>query len=316
MRRLNAAESENQMLVEVYKQVEKRRAVNTNNVQVLPFYFYNKEGAKVHVAYSRYQDQSGLHWINVVAMPDRVFMGGISHNVRRTIVLAVLATLFVVLIGLSILNWVTRDLKKISFAVNQIGSGSLGHPINIRLSDEIGDLAQSFQAMQQRLQTDHLTKFPNRYAFEQALGEAIYRIESCPTEKFAVMFIDVNDFKKVNDKLGHEIGDNVLIELTLRLRTQVRKEDMVARFAGDEFVILFYDIDSRDDLKVIFNKIAIALAEPMHVGSGSINLYGAAIGVAYCPEDGTTAKELLIKADHEMYAHKDQLKKRKNDPNC
>jgi diguanylate cyclase (GGDEF)-like protein len=314
MRRLNAAESENQMLVEVYKQVEKRRAGNTNKVQIDPFYFYNKEGAKVHVAYSRFQDQSGLIWINIVAIPDQDFMGGISHNVRRTIFLAALATLFVVLIGLSILNWVTRDLKKLSFAANQVGSGSLEHPINIRRSDEIGELAQSFQAMQQRLQTDHLTRLPNRYAYEQALGEAICRIESSPIEKFAVMFIDVNDFKKINDKHGHEIGDNVLIELALRLRTQVRKEDMVARFAGDEFVVLFYDIDSRDDLKVIYNKIATALSEPMHMGSGSINLYGAAIGVAYCPEDGTTAKELLIKADHEMYAHKDQLKQMKNDP--
>lgn len=316
MTRLNAADSENPMLVEVYKQVEKHRAVIKNNVQVAPFYFYNNEGAKIHVAYSRFQDQSGLFWINVVAIPDQDFMGGISHNVRRTIVLAVLATLFVVLIGLSILNWVTRDLKKLSFAVNQIGSGSLEHPINIRRSDEIGDLAQSFQAMQQRLQTDHLTTLPNRYAFEQALGEAINRLESCPSEKFAVMFIDVNDFKKVNDNHGHEIGDNVLIELALRLRTQVRKKDMVARFAGDEFVVLFYDIESRVDLKVIFHKIETALAEPMHMGSGSIHLYGAAIGVAYCPEDGKTAKELLIKADHEMYAHKDQLKKKQNNSNC
>ncbi len=310
MTRLNAAESENPMLVEVYRQVEKRRAANKSDVPIDPFYFYNNEGAKIHVAYSRFQDQSGLLWINVVAIPDQDFMGGISHNVRRTIVLAVLATLFVVLIGLSILNWVTRDLKKLSFAVNQIGSGSFEHPINIRRSDEIGDLAQSFQAMQQRLQTDHLTTLPNRYAFEQALGEALNRTQSCPSENFAVMFIDVNDFKKVNDKHGHEIGDNVLIELALRLRTQVRKQDMVARFAGDEFVVLFYDIESRDDLYVILDKITTALSEPMHMGSGSINLHGAAIGVAYCPEDGTSAKDLLIKADKEMYAHKDRLKRK------
>ncbi len=309
MTRLNASESENRMLVEVFRQVERRRAANEGNLPHEPFFFKDSAGEIIHVACSNFHDQAGLAWFNVVAMPEKDFMGGISQNVQRTILLALVATLVVVLIGLSILNWVTRDLKKLSRAVNTVGSGKLEHDLKIRRSDEIGDLAQSFLAMQQRLQTDHLTRLPNRYAFDQALGATLSRMESQSGAKFALMFIDVNDFKKINDRFGHEIGDNVLIELALRLRTQVRKDDMVARFAGDEFVVLLQDVGSRGDLVSIRDKIAKALSEPLILGSGAIDIHGAAIGLAYYPEDGSTVKQLLRKADQEMYANKDSIKR-------
>jgi len=234
-------------------------------------------------------------------------MGGISSNIMRTVFLGALATIVVVIIGLSILNWVTTDLKQLSIAVNQVGSGFLGEPLSIRRKDEIGTLAKSFEAMQFRLQTDHLTGLPNRYAFEQNLNAAIQQ-HSQDSQPFAIMFIDINDFKTINDRFGHEVGDQALIEIALRLREHVRQHDLVARYAGDEFVVILENVQSRADLSPIKDNIEKALLTPLQATGGSPIRLGGAIGVAHFPEDADNAKDLVIVADHNMYSRKADLK--------
>ena len=171
--RINAADSGNPLLTEIYRQIKPDLAKSLTNKQIKTSVFTDRNGGKIHFAFALFRDNAGLEWINVVALPNRDFMGGISNNVMRTIFLAVFATIGVVFIGLSVLNWVTADLKKLSIAANMVGSGKREEPLNIRRNDEIGTLAKSFQAMQYRLQTDHLTGLPNRYAFEQSLNAAI-----------------------------------------------------------------------------------------------------------------------------------------------
>jgi diguanylate cyclase (GGDEF)-like protein len=305
--RVNAAESGNPLLTEIYQQIQSElpQALKSNSTRT--FIFTDSHGDKVHVAFAVFEDSAGLQWINVVALPERDFMGGISDNVMRTIVLGVLATIVVILIGMWILHWVTADLKQLSMAVNQVGSGSLEKPLHIRRNDEIGTLAKSFQAMQFRLQTDHLTGLPNRYAFEQSLNTAIKQ-HSQVGQPFAIMFIDINDFKMINDRFGHDVGDQVLIELALRLRTHVRQQDLVTRYAGDEFVVILKDIHTSEDLAPIRNNIEKALSAPLQATGPVAACVGGAIGVAHFPTDADNANDLLILADHNMYDHKSTLK--------
>ncbi len=309
--RINAADSGHPLLSEIYLQIRPGLSQPLDSNSTRTFIFTDSSGDKINVAYALFQDSAGLQWVNVVALPDRDFMGGISDNVMRTVFLGVLATVFVVFIGLSILNWVTRDLKQLSIAANQVGSGFGEAPLHIRRNDEIGTLAKSFQAMQSRLQTDHLTGLPNRYAFEQSLNTAIQQ-HSQNGQAFAIMFIDINDFKIINDRFGHDVGDQALIEIALRLRTHIRQQDLVTRYAGDEFVVILGNVHSNEDLAAIRNNIEKALASPLQATGTATACCGGAIGVAHFPDDADNAKDLLIVADRNMYRHKATLKEEKN----
>lgn len=310
--RINAADSGNPLLTAIYSQIKSDLAASLKNGEIKTSMFTSQNGEEIHFAYALFRDNAGLEWINVVALPDRDFLGGISNNVMRTIFLAAFATIGVVFVGLSILNWVTTDLKKLSIAANLVGSGQREEPLNIRRNDEIGTLAKSFQAMQYRLQTDHLTGLPNRYAFEQSLNAAIAQYQETG-QSFAVMFVDINDFKLINDRLGHDAGDQALIEIALRLRTHTRQSDLVARYAGDEFVILLEQVESGEDLTPIRKNIEQALAAPLQVAGPEITCLGGAIGIAHFPDDADNAKSLLITADTNMYLHKAECKEQQAD---
>lgn len=122
------------------------------------------------------------------------------------------------------------------------------------------------------------------------------------------MFVDINDFKLINDRLGHDAGDQALIEIALRLRTHTRQSDLVARYAGDEFVILLEQVESGEDLTPIRKNIEQALAAPLQVVGPADTFLGGAIGIAHFPDDADNAKDLLVIADTNMYLHKAKCK--------
>ncbi len=304
--RINAADSGNFLLNEVYLRLKPLLKEIDDNVP-RTFFFKNSHDQNISVAFEIFRDKAGLNWINVVALPDNDFLGDISKNVLRTIFIAILATCLVVVIGLSIFNWLSKDLTKLAVAVNNVCSGRLEEPIEIHRNDAIGTLADSFRAMQHRLQTDHLTGLPNRYAFEQSLTAMIesYQSEQKP---FAVMFVDINDFKQINDRYGHETGDQALIEFAQRLRSNIRSGDLVARLGGDEFVFILKEISSSAELDPIIQQLDRALAAPLLSITAEKETYHAAIGVAQYPTDALSMKELLSVADNQMYTHKFSFK--------
>jgi len=309
--RVNAAKSGHPLLTEIYQHLLPYLSQGKLSRTPRTFFFDNIEGKKIHVAFNSFEDGAGLEWINVVALPSEDFLGGISNNVLRTLFLGIVATIIVILVGLAILHWVTKDLKILSVAVNSVGSGFVEKPIDIQRKDEIGDLARSFSAMQRRLQTDYLTGLPNRYALEQYLQAKIEKYqEQEQGTPFALLFIDLNEFKLINDRFGHDVGDQALIEFALRMRMHIRQNDFVARFAGDEFIIVINDVRSTKDLQPIKNNIERALAAPLKSFDSSSLKLGGAIGVAHFPKDATSASDLLIVADHKMYQEKTVIKKR------
>jgi diguanylate cyclase (GGDEF)-like protein/PAS domain S-box-containing protein len=150
--------------------------------------------------------------------------------------------------------------------------------------------------------TDPLTGLANRRALERTLQAAITRAqqrERC----VAVLMLDLNGFKAVNDRHGHQAGDEALREVARRLRRCVRERDLVARLGGDEFVVVLTDLGTDAAVDTV-ERVRAALAEPIAVDHGTDVELRAAIGVAAFPADGATVADLLAVADQGMYAAK------------
>ena len=122
---------------------------------------------------------------------------------------------------------------------------------------------------------------------------------------FGIMFIDLDDFKKVNDSLGHEMGDQLLIQFADRLKKKLREGDIICRFGGDEFLVLIKNIRGKKALVEVVNRLQDALRRPYQLGEESV-VVTSSIGIAMFPHDGTDAKTLLSCADQALYEAKEQ----------
>ncbi len=306
--RMNARDSGNPMLSAVYREILALHIGQGNGANTSTFSFIDDSNERIHVATNKVRDNTGLEWMTVVAVPSRDFMGDVISNIRRTALISAAAAFLAIFIGLRILNWVASDLKRLSEAAVQVGNGMTDAPLEIRRSDEIGVLANSFKTMQHRLQTDRLTGLCNRDAFERRLDAKIAEYERQPVKQaFGVLFIDLNGFKIINDQYGHDAGDAALIEVAHRLVTNVRAGDLVARYAGDEFVIMLDQLPKPEDIEPIRDFVQTALSMPLRLinlaGAPEVQL-GGAIGSAHFPGDGIDAATLLKVADRDMYVQK------------
>ena len=165
------------------------------------------------------------------------------------------------------------------------------------------DLAERRQAERSEYLANHdlLTALPNRALFAKRFEEVIEEVTD--RRRFAaVLFIDLDGFKAINDAVGHSAGDSVLQQVARRIRTAVRDDDMVARFGGDEFCVML-SLKSPDDAGGIAEKVLTAIERPYHVGSGIYHL-SASIGAALYGRDGTDLTALVSAADDAMYEAK------------
>ena len=153
---------------------------------------------------------------------------------------------------------------------------------------------------------DPLTGLPNRLLFQSRLESAIIRSER-QHQKVAVLFIDLNNFKPVNDQYGHLIGDRVLREVALQIKRSFRASDTIARLGGDEFVALI-DIQHRESAGTVAEKVIQSLSSPLLLDVGVEVSIGASIGISIFPDDAGSANELLRKADDAMYSAKRSAK--------
>jgi len=146
---------------------------------------------------------------------------------------------------------------------------------------------------------DQLTGLPNRLLLADRVKIALAQTQRSKLQ-CAVMFLDLDRFKTINDTLGHAVGDELLIEVARRLRSQVRDSDTVARLGGDEFVVVLPGIKARDDVERVAEKIRASLAAPYTLGSHNVNTTPS-IGVALFPDHGDNADALFKCADEAMY---------------
>jgi diguanylate cyclase (GGDEF)-like protein/PAS domain S-box-containing protein len=155
---------------------------------------------------------------------------------------------------------------------------------------------------------DALTTLPNRNMLQDQLKTCM-GIAERQGHHMAMMFIDVDRFKKINDSLGHHVGDTVLIEIARRLRTSMRTSDIVARLGGDEFVILLPQITAAEDGERVAQKVLDLFAEPVRVGVHELRITPS-IGLAIYPEHGTDTITLMRHADLAMYQAKNDGRNR------
>jgi len=151
---------------------------------------------------------------------------------------------------------------------------------------------------------DQLTELPNRTLLQNRLNHAIIRCKRNGT-RGAVLFLDLDRFKNINDSLGHQAGDHVLVEVARRLRSAVRDSDTVARLGGDEFIVLLEGFDHPDNIHSVIHRILLAMSQDIvHLGfTFSIT---CSIGISFFPSDGESVEELLKASDTAMYHGKDK----------
>ncbi|WP_456402594.1 EAL domain-containing protein [Hydrogenimonas sp.] len=153
---------------------------------------------------------------------------------------------------------------------------------------------------------DPLTDLPNRAYFEEHLFHAI-ELAKRKKNILAILFIDLDRFKVINDTLGHDVGDRLLKVVSERMRTTLRKSDMIARVGGDEFIAVIESIATAEETTYVCEKLLKKIAEPIRIASHTLNV-SASIGVSLFPDNGSTITDLIKNADNAMYLAKNMGK--------
>lgn len=216
----------------------------------------------------------------------------------------------------------TRHLSRLAQASHTLAGGDYGVRIDARGRDEVAETARAFNAMAARVEHDitertqaemrierlayhdELTGLPNRIALDRQLLKSIHHAATT-RETLALMVMDMVDFRVINDTLGHQNGDSLLIQVAERLRATLWESDMVARLGGDEFAVLLPHLAHAEHIDSIVKKVAQALEVPFQVAGVMLDVQ-MAIGIALYPEHGEDANLLLSHADIAMYEAKEK----------
>jgi diguanylate cyclase len=186
-----------------------------------------------------------------------------------------------------------QQLSRLSKTVSRVGERALG-------------LEQEVAQMRHFAYHDELTGLPNRSLLLDRLGQAVAQA-SRRNRPAALLLLDLDGFKSVNDRYGHAAGDQLLQRTAQRLLASTRNADTTARYGGDEFIVLLPEVDGKESATEVAQKIHTRLTEPFVIGGHSIAVT-ACIGIAVYPVDGTTPDDLIERADIAMYAAKARLK--------
>ena len=185
---------------------------------------------------------------------------------------------------------------------------SLSENVSLALGNFDGrdEKMQAEQQVQHMATHDALTGLPNRVMFTELLEHAV-AVARREQQKCAVLFVDLDRFKIINDSLGHAAGDQFLVEVSQRLRGSVRESDVVARLGGDEFVVMLNGVASTSEVEVVANKILASLIPSIGIAGHECRTTGS-IGIAIYPDNGLDAHTLVKNADIAMYAAKEEGK--------
>lgn len=260
---------------------------------------------------------------------EAIFAAGIQRNL---VTVGITSILMVLLFGGFLAAWVSRSISRpihqLADYAQQVGQDLEKSSISLpkARNDELGELAQSFSDMLVRLEKsnkqvsyqahhDQLTSLPNRLMLNRFLDQALERATR-HKQKLAVIFLDIDDFKRINDTLGHSAGDDLLQQFSQRLQSCLRGDDClvsgqkndsesaVARLGGDEFTVMLDGIESAVSAAIVAERILIQARTPFQLSGGQEVVVGASIGITLYPEDGLTRPQLLRNADIAMYSAK------------
>ena len=239
-----------------------------------------------------------------------------NRIIRMVLIFSVLALFLAVLFARAL----TKPLHILAYAATHLFAEHTMETLPLKRTDEIGILARCFDRLRREIKSqmdvlhnkqrelvhlathDGLTGLPNRMLFMQKLEAAIEEATR-RQEGLAVLFVDLDRFKQINDQFGHSIGDKVLAAVAKRLKKVLCTADVAARLGGDEFIVLIEGPRSAEAAPGIASRIMGALNEELMIDGQSMTV-GASIGISQFPEDSATVEELLLHADAAMYAAK------------
>lgn len=263
---------------------------------------------------ARHTQNSEPSWL-VLARQDAVTALEPIANLQRHLLLWGVATAFVfVLLAWFGAKWIAAPLQAITVAADQLqrDSDSRRLPLSARYA-EVASLSSSLTALLARLHQneqrfralalrDPLTGLPNRVLLRDRLRQAVARSRRS-NQPAALLVLDLDRFKDINDTLGHPIGDRLLKEAAARLTSCMREMDTVARLGGDEFALVVCELQHTREAAIVARKVVAELAKPFHFDGQDVHV-GASVGIAVCHTDGSDPDQLLRHADLALYSAK------------
>ncbi|MGH1463176.1 MAG: putative bifunctional diguanylate cyclase/phosphodiesterase [Neptuniibacter sp.] len=246
----------------------------------------------------------------------------IITNARDNILLILVLVLLIAVVSATILirTQIREPLEGLISGIEQFRNGNLGQLIDLQRKDEwfqvqtaLNQMAQALQRSYEQLKEkqenlnhlahhDSLTGLPNRLLLLERLEHSLLKTDRTD-DSCAMLFMDIDRFKNVNDSLGHAAGDQLLCEIAQRINKTVRKVDTVSRLGGDEFTIILDSLSDPHDAALVAQAIRNKLAKPIHISGRDIYITSS-IGISVYPQDGTDAETLIKNADAAMYKAK------------
>ncbi|WP_343734316.1 diguanylate cyclase [Acidovorax sp.] len=270
--------------------------------------------------------EEGRFMVVGLSQPLAVVQGEVLDLGRSILKILLVLSVVGVALAAGVSRLVTQPLQAMVKAAQAFSRGESHGALPVHRGDEVGELARSFQDMEQQISRqlaelnlsrdamahlahhDALTGLPNRRMFEQRLGQVL-ELSRRSGRSCALLFVDLDDFKAINDTRGHAVGDLVLQAVARTIVGAVRQVDTVARLAGDEFTVLCENVDSEEAALQIVNKLQHAFEPPLDI-DGEPLAVRASIGLSLFPRDAQDARTLMASADAAMYRIKQGHKRK------